>query len=174
MALAICLLLERRTEDAVRRLWRRLEGLGAGTLLTHTHGRHVPHLSYAVLRAFDVDAVREAVEALPSGRPVDLRIDTVGHFHRGRLALLPAVTTDLLERHTRVVDAAEHTGADLHHYYRPGRWVPHLSIATRAPAEHLSALMTAAHDILPLEGMADRAALVDSATGQRWDLATRP
>ncbi len=101
---------------------------------------------------------------------VELEVDTVGHFRRGRLALLPSVTTDLLARQTRVIEAAEGTGAELHRYYRPGRWVPHLSIATRAPAEHLAALMTAAHDILPLRCVAERAALIDSGTGERWDL----
>ena len=174
MALAICLLLDRRSEHAIRALWARLERLGAGTLLSHAHGNHVPHLSYAVLRAFDVDAVHAAVEAIETGPPVGLHIDTVGHFHRGRVALIPAVGAAVLHRQERVVDAVTATGADLHHYYRPGRWVPHLSIATRAPAERLAAITTAAHDILPLEAVGDRAALIDSATGERWTLQTLP
>lgn len=174
MALAICLLFDQRTDRAIRNLWERLEGLGASTLLTHTHGNHVPHLSYAVLRTFDVEAVREAVTALRPGRPVPLHIDTVGHFRRGRAAFVPAITVDVLVRQQRVVDAAARTGADLHHYYLPGRWVPHTSIATRAPGEHLAALTTAAHDILPLDALAERAALIDSGTGERWPLGALP
>jgi hypothetical protein len=45
MALALCLLLDRRSDALVRELWKRLEENGIPTLLSHTHGRHVPHLS---------------------------------------------------------------------------------------------------------------------------------
>ena len=174
VALAICLLFDQRTERAIRELWGRLERLGASTLLSHTHGRHVPHLSYAVLRTFDVGAVRAAVSALGPGLAVPLHFDTVGHFHRGRAALIPAVTSDVMHRQARVVDACRSTGADLHHYYLPGRWVPHTSIATKVRGEHLAEVTTAAHDVLPLDGVADSAALVDSSTGQRWPLDDLP
>jgi hypothetical protein len=84
------------------------------------------------------------------------------------------VTGDVLARHTRVVAAAVGTGADLHHYYRPGRWVPHTSLATRVRGEHLAEMTTAAHDILPLDAVADRAELIDSGTGRRWPLDHLP
>lgn len=134
----------------------------------------MPHLSYAVLRSFEVEAVREAVTALPGGAPLALHIDAVGHFRRGRVALVPAVTGQVLDRQARVVDAAVATGGDLHHYYRPGWWVPHLSVSTHVRGEDLAWVTTAVHDILPLEVTADRAALVDSGTGQRWPLDVLP
>jgi hypothetical protein len=170
VALAICLLFDRPAEHAVRALWRRLEDIGVATLLTHTHGQHVPHLSYAVLRTFDVESVRAALDGVDPGAPVPLHFDTVGHFHRGRSALVASVTADVLQRQTRVVDAVLATGADLHHYYRPGWWVPHTSIATHVRGEHLAEMTTAAHDILPLDARAERMALIDSGTGQRWPL----
>jgi hypothetical protein len=40
MALAVCLLFDRRTDRALRALWHRLEELGVPTLASHTHGRH--------------------------------------------------------------------------------------------------------------------------------------
>jgi 2'-5' RNA ligase len=174
VALAVCLLLDRDGERAVRALWRRLTDLGADTPLEHTHGRHVPHLSYAVLRSFDVAEVRAAVEALREGPPVELHADAVGHFRRGRVALVPAVTAGLLVRQEHVVDAVLATGAELHHYYRPGHWVPHLSVATRVRGRDLAAVTTAIHDVLPLDLVADRAALVDSGTGERWPLDVIP
>ena len=61
MALAVCLLFDSRTENALRSLWRRLEEVGVPTLLSHTHGRHVPHLSLVVLREWDIDEVRSAI-----------------------------------------------------------------------------------------------------------------
>lgn len=174
MALAVCLLLDRRTEHAVRMLWRRLEEHGVSTLLSHTHGRHIPHMSYAVLRTFDVHAVRAAVARLPQGAPVHLHFDAVGHFRRGRAALIPAVSPDVMYRQAAVVAAVESTGGDLHHYYRPGAWVPHVSVSTHVRGEDLAWMTTAVHDILPLDATADRAALVDSSTGERWALDGLP
>lgn len=94
MALAVCLLSDRRTERRLVHLWQAIEAAGIASLPSHTHGRHVPHLSYAVLRTFDVEAVRAAL---------------------GDLAAL-------------------------------------------------------AYDVLPVDGVADRLALVDSASGRRWFL----
>jgi len=51
VALAVCLLFGRRSERAIRALWDQLESLGVPSLRSHTHGRHVPHLSYAVAAA---------------------------------------------------------------------------------------------------------------------------
>ncbi len=61
MALAVCLLFDRRTERRLVHLWQAIEAAGIASLPSHTHGRHVPHLSYAVLRTFDVEAVRAAL-----------------------------------------------------------------------------------------------------------------
>jgi hypothetical protein len=62
MALAVCWLFDRRSERILRGLWDRLEELGVPTLKSHTHGRHVPHLSLAVLREWDHDKVSKAAE----------------------------------------------------------------------------------------------------------------
>jgi 2'-5' RNA ligase len=171
VALAVCLLLDAASDRAVRRLWERLERLdGVDTPATHTHQRHVPHLSYAVLRTYDVDAVLAAVSALPPAAPVTLAFDAVALFPRRRAALVPAATTDLLARQAAVVEAARRTGADLHRHYRPGRWVPHCSIATGVRRASVGDLACGAFDVLPLTVVADRVALVDSATGEHWPL----
>ena len=62
------------------------------------------------------------------------------------------------------------TGTDLHHYYRPGQRVPHISVATRANVSQLPAVVRMVSDTLPLTVGVDRAALVDSATGRTWPL----
>jgi hypothetical protein len=46
--------------------------------------------------------------------------------------------------------------------------VPHVSIATGASAEQLPVITAAVSDVLPLTLHADRAALIDSGTGQLW------
>jgi hypothetical protein len=174
VALAVCLLFDRDTDRAIRRLWAALEDEGIGTLLSHTHGRHVPHLSYAVLRTFDVEAVTPVVAELPAGHPLDVRFDTVGLFPRGRAALLPAATSALLSRQEAVVTAVTGTGADLHWHYRPGRWIPHCSLTTGTSRELLPTVAVRAFDVLPIEGSAVGAALIDSGTGQHWPLAALP
>jgi len=174
MALAVCLLLDARSDRSIRKLWDRLEDLGVPTLRSHTHGRHLPHLSFAVLREWRLDDVREAVEALPDAGPVDLHLDALGTFRRGRAWLIPAVTSEVLRRQEHVVAAVTATGADLHRNYVPGVWVPHLTVAPRVPLVALPVLAAAVYDVLPLRATADRAALVDSGTGQVWPLPHVP
>ena len=172
MALAVCLLFDARSDQALRRLWGRLEDGGVGSLLSHTHGRHVPHLSYAVLRQWDLEAVRRVVTSLPAGGAVTLRFDALGSFRRGRAWLVPAVTSDLMQRQERVCAAL--TGFDLHRNYVPGCWVPHCTLAPRVRLEELPAVAEAVFEVLPLTVRADRAALVDSATGEAWPLPHVP
>jgi 2'-5' RNA ligase len=154
-------------------VWERLEHEGVPTLLSHTHRRHVPHLSYAVLRSFDVDAVAQAVGTLPDGRPLTLHFDALGMFRRSRCWLVPAVSGDLVSRQERVVEALG-TGADLHRHYSPGLWVPHCTLAPRLRLEQIAAVAAAVYDVLPLTATVAGAALVNSGTGARYPLDKIP
>lgn len=174
MALSVCLLFDGPTERALRALWGRLEALGVRTLASHTHGRHHPHLSLAVLRSWDLDRVRAAVAALPDAGPTPVHLDAVGAFRRGRVCLVPAVSAELAARQERVVEAVVGTGADLHKHYVPGLWVPHCSVATRVRLEQLPVTTAALYDVLPLRGLMTRAALIDSGTGMVHPLDTVP
>jgi hypothetical protein len=89
VALAVCLLFDRRSDRALRALWDRLEQQGVPSLRSHTHGRHVPHVSYAVLRTWDQAAVTAAVSSLRDGDPVALSFDGVGLFRRAPRGCLP-------------------------------------------------------------------------------------
>jgi 2'-5' RNA ligase len=171
MALAVCLLFDRRSERILRALWDRLEDLGVPTLRSHTHGRHIPHLSLAVLREWDHDKVLKAVQPLMADSPVGLYFDALGTFRRGRAWLVPAVGVEVLQRQEEVVSAVTETGAELHRHYEPGRWVPHCTLAPRVPLVALPILAAAVYDVLPLETTADHAALIDSSTGQVWPLS---
>lgn len=174
MALAVCLLFDSRSDLTIRRLWLRLEDVGVPTLLSHTHGLHVPHLSYAVLRGVDLPAVREALERLPDSGPITLHFDAIGMFRRSRTWLVPAVTSDIARRQERVVEAVESTGADLHQHYRPGVWVPHCTLAPRTTLERLPVLAASVFEVLPVVATADRAALIDTSTGEQHALAVLP
>lgn len=171
MALAVCLLLDAAGDRAVRQLWARLEADGVSTLLTHTHRRHVPHLSYALLRSYDPAAVEAALERLPAGEPLRLRFDTFGTFRRSRCWLGPAATVDLAARQQAVVAALEETGAELHRNYRAGVWTPHVTLAPRLHLHELGTVAAAVYDVLPLDALAPAVELIDTSTGARHRLS---
>jgi hypothetical protein len=174
MALAVCLLFDRRSERAVRALWDRIEQLGVASLRSHTHGHHVPHVSYAVLRSWDFAAVKAAMVCISAGPPVELSFDGVGLFRRGRTWLLAGVSADIVARQQRVVDVVTATGAELHKHYIPGMWLPHCSLAPRVQLTQLPEVASAVFDVLPLPATLDRAALVNSATGEVYPLPALP
>jgi hypothetical protein len=174
VALAVCLLFDRRSERAVRALWDRLEERGVPSLRSHTHGRHVPHVSYAVLRRWDRTAVADALAGIDGGEPVVLSFDGIGLFRRGRTWLLAGVSADFVARQQRVVEAVTSSGAELHKHYQPGIWLPHCSLAPRATLAQLPVVVASVMDVLPLRGRLDRAALVNSATGDLSPLPALP
>jgi len=174
VALAVCLLFDPRTERTIRALWRRLEEQGVPTLQCHTHGMHHPHLSYVVLLRWDLDAVRAALAELADHGPFDLTFDAVAAFRRGRVSLVPAVPVDLVSRQQAVLSAVRDTGAMVHRHYEIDRWLPHLSLATRARTTRLPLVAATAYDYLPLTTRVNRAALIDSSTGQLWPLPGLP
>ncbi|MGV1009391.1 MAG: 2'-5' RNA ligase family protein [Dermatophilaceae bacterium] len=174
MALAVCLLFDARTERLLRQLWGRLEARGVRTLRSHTHGRHYPHLSYAVLLDWDVDRVRSALVALPDEGPFSVSCHGTVVFPRGRAGLAPSVPAQVAVRQERLTAALLRTGAVLHHSYDPGMWVPHVSVATRAAGAVLPTVVKAISDVLPMTAYVERVALIDSATGQLWSLPHVP
>lgn len=174
MALAVCLLFDPRTDRLIRELWARLEAKGIRTLASHTHGRHLPHLSYAVALEWDLGDVRAALDDLPDKGGFEVRFQGTLAFPRGRAALAPALPADVAARQEVVAATVAGTGAMLHRHYLASHWVPHVSVATRAPGVALAAVVKEVADMLPLVARVDRAALVDSSTGQVWPLARIP
>ena len=171
MALAVCLLFDPPGERLVRQLWARLEAMGVRTLQTHTHRRHRPHLSLSVARSWDLPRVLEAMDALPAGEPMLLSFPGMLAFTRGRAALAAGVSADLARRQQAVAEAIAGCGADVHHHYEPGRWLPHVSLATGGSADQLPVIGNVINDALPLTVRVGSAALIDSSTGQSWPLS---
>jgi len=174
MALALCLLLDPVSDRLVRTLWRRLATAGIPTLLTHTHGQHVPHLSYAVLLAWEQEAVRSAVDGLCDAGPVEVAVQGTVIFPRGRAALAGSTTADLAARQARAVEALRATGATIHRHYEPGHWMPHVSATTGVAGARLPSVVEAISDRLPFTLRCDRAALIDTTDGTMWELPGVP
>ena len=170
MSLAVCLLIDDPADAAIRQLWRRFEEAGIPSLATHTHGRHVPHLTLAALRTYRIPEVHRALAGLPVATPDVLHLDALGTFRRSRCWLAPAASADLVARQEAVVEAALGTGAELHRHYRPGVWVPHLTLAPRLHTADLPAVARIVYDVLPLSAAVTRATLIETATGARHRL----
>jgi 2'-5' RNA ligase len=170
VALSVCLTFDARSEATLRGLWRRLEAAGVPTLLTHTHGRHVPHLTLMSVREHDVAAVTEALEALPVAAAGPLHLDALGAFRRSRCWLAPAVSQELAARQEAVADAVAATGAVLHRHYEPGLWLPHVTLAPRLHLHQLPVVAAAVFDVLPLAVVVERCELVETGTGERRPL----
>src|SRR4051794_31050194 len=93
-------------DRAVRELWSRLDRAGVPSLATRTHGRHRPHVTFAVASTIPA-AVREALRtdlgklAIPR-----LWLSTLGAFAsiENVLMLAAVVDTELLAVHSAVHD----------------------------------------------------------------------
>jgi hypothetical protein len=168
MALAVCLLFDAPGERLIRRLWARLEERGVPTLLTHTHRRHRAHLSLAVARSWDLESLAAALNGIPLAEPRAVSFPGVVAFTRGRAALAAGVDAGLARTQQSVAEAVLHSGADLHHNYLPGRWVPHVSLSTGGTADRLPLISAVVNDALPLTVAVAGAALIDSGTGRLW------
>jgi 2'-5' RNA ligase len=77
-------------------------------------------------------------------------------------------------RQWRIATVLKATDAELHRHYESGHWVPHVSVATRAQGSELTTVVKAIADVLPLTVRVERAALIESATGQTWSLPHVP
>jgi len=169
VTLSICLTLDPRGDRAVRALWQRLEDAGVSTLSTHTHGRHLPHLTVASLRSWDLETVRSGLSTLPPVAPLPVNFEALGFFRRSRCWLGPAPSVELLRRQAAVVEAVRRD-ADLHRHYEPDAWVPHLTVAPRLHLHELPVVAKTVYDVLPLPATLTELALIDTSTGTRHPL----
>ena len=79
---------------------------------------------------------------------------------------MPAVSAELVSRHERVVAALLDAGARVHRHYLPGAWLPHLTLATRSQVEALPRIARRVYEVLPLTAVLERAAVVDTSSGE--------
>ena len=173
MALAVCALFDAAGERLIRGLWARLEDAGIGSLATHTHGHHHPHLSFAVLREWELDCVRDTLGRLPDGGGFPANVQGTFVFPRGRVAL------DRRPGRGRTSPGPGHLGTDVHRRAAAQALQPDVVDTARlggdaSPGALLPVAVTAISDVLPATLTIARAALVDTATGETWPLPGIP
>lgn len=154
------LLLDGRTEAAVRDEWAALAASGLSSLAAHTAPSNRPHITLVVrtrIAAFETDGIgRRLPLPVTLGAPV-----LFGTGDRRVLARSVVPSPALVDLH-RDLHGALGAGDDAAHT-TPGAWVPHVTLARRL---RLADLATA----LPLVG----GELDGTVTAlRRWDAATR-
>ena len=161
------------TTLAVREVWEAVAERGLPSLHGHTHRRHRPHCSLSVAEDLEIDRALDAVGELPS-RPIPLRVEAVGVFPPGGVLFLSCVVNDQLLREQRRIDRA--VGSLMvgsWPYFRPGRWVPHITVAMSATPDDIASALPIILERLPIEGTFDEGGIEDGTTGESW-WAPRP
>lgn len=152
--IAIELFFDPATDRAVRGVWDDLERHGIGSLATSGHRRHHPHLTLAVIDAVTptlVDRLAAELPALPA-----VHLDAAGCFPgRGGVVFLAIrATPELLEFHTRLHAILDRHDVGQIDQLRPGRLVPHCTVAKRLPDDRIGAAVALARTRLPISGTA--------------------
>jgi 2'-5' RNA ligase len=165
MAQALEFYFDGEADAAVRGLWRRLDDGGVPSLGTRTHGRHRPHVTFALAGAVPA-ATREALRA-------DLRLlsiprlwlSTLSAFD-GVLMLSAVVDTELLAVHSTVHDVLAKRVKQPVAYYLPGSWVPHCTLAQGLEPAQMTAGFAALYPVGSIRARITEIAVVDTHTGE--------
>lgn len=167
MAQALEFFLDGEAETAVRGLWQRLERAGVPSPATRTHGRHRPHVTFAVGGTIPPAARRDLARDLALLALPDLWLYTLGTFPTGaNVVFLGAVTdAELLAVHVAVHDALAGRVRNPLAFYLPGAWVPHCALAEDLTPVQLSAAFTALHPVEPIRAGIAEIGITDTRTG---------
>ncbi len=133
MPLAITALLDPQSETALEALCRQL---AERCLAAGAPAEVRPHLTVAISPALDAGELREPLASWCGARgPVAVRLSSVGTFPgaEGVVFLAPVVTAELLVFHGELHALLAALGVTSVAAYRPGLWVPHITLATGVP-----------------------------------------
>lgn len=168
MAQALEFWFDDAADAAVRKLWRRLDEAGVPSLATRTHGRHRPHVTFALQGAIPPrtrEALREDLRllAIPN-----LWLSTLAAFSASEpvLMLAAVVDTELLAVHSAVHDVLAKKVKQPQAYYLPGSWVPHCTLAQGLEPAQVAAGFAALYPVEPIRARVDAIAIVDTHTGE--------
>ena len=128
MALAISLVFDAETTGRVETLWQALADAGISRDMLDLG--YPPHVTLVVVDDDTMEPrMRGALAAASGANALDIRLGPVRRFDGTDITWLAANGgADLLVLHKVVADAA---GIEaIRPYYRPGQWVPHMTLQT--------------------------------------------
>ena len=161
------LLLDADLDARVRAQWRALVDAGLPSLGRHTGATNAPHVTLTVASGVGPAHEQRLADALP---PADLPLPLLlggyvvfGH-HKHVLARLVVASPRLLDLHSRAA-AAWADALEVPETALPGRWTPHVTLASHLTDTQLGQAFTALRSLAPaLHDGAGAAVAV-----RRWD-----
>lgn len=167
MAQALEFYFDDEADAAVRGLWRRLDKAGVPSLATRTHGRHRPHVTFALASVIPPktrEALREDLRLLSIPR---LWLYSLSAFSASDLGLMitAVVDTELLAVHSAVHDVLAKKVKQPSAYYLPGSWVPHCTLAQGLEPNQATAGFAALFPLEPIKAGVSEVAVCDTHTG---------
>ncbi|HXY47529.1 MAG TPA: 2'-5' RNA ligase family protein [Thermoplasmata archaeon] len=122
-------LLDRNATEKVARTWARLEQeFGVRGVLAMPY----PHFSYQIAQGYERPALDDTLTRLARGTPpFTATTSGIGTFEGGWPVVYVAVEAPpaLRDLHERIWNACQPHVREPVGYYRPGTWVPHISLA---------------------------------------------
>ncbi len=136
MTQSVELLLDADSESLVLADWRLLDEAGLESQVHHPGASNRPHLTLAAVASVDPDAEEAVAQICRELLPVSAYVGPLVVFGRDPVVLVRLVvaTPELLALH-RAVAGVVGTPDDA--LTAPGRWVPHVTLAHRMPADQL-------------------------------------
>jgi 2'-5' RNA ligase len=167
MAQALEFLFDDDADHAVRALWSSLEAAGIPSLATRTHGRHRPHVTFALAGSIPTatrDALRTDLARLAIPR---LWLSTLAAFSSADQVLMLAavVDTELLAVHSAVHDVLAGRVKAPSAYYLSGSWVPHCTLAQGLLPPEVATGFATLHPVEPIRATITEIAVIDTHTG---------
>lgn len=149
MVQSVELLLDEDLDARVRTQWRTLVDAGLPSLGRHTGPTNAPHITLTVASGVGPAHEERLVDALP---PVDLPLPVLlgGYVvfgtHKHVLARLVVPTARLLDLHARAAEAWT-DALEVSPNARPGRWTPHVTLASHLSDTQLGQALTALREL---------------------------
>jgi 2'-5' RNA ligase len=152
---------DRSTRQVIREIW---DAIGAAKLCDIRRNGNAPHVTLAV--AEELGPVERMMDFATAFAPIEAAFESVGEFPTGVLFLAPRLSPELEEIHGRFHEQFDLAPGRPSHYYSPGAWTPHCTLATQlTPVAMIEARKICEDLKLPLVGRFERFVAV------RWPMA---
>lgn len=176
MVQSVELLLDGDLDARVREQWRALVEAGLPSLGRHSGPTNAPHVTLTVASGVGPAHEDRLADALPRAdlpMPVLLGGYVVFGTHKHVLARLVVPSARLLDLHARAADAWS-DALELVETARPGRWTPHVTLASHLTDTQLGQALTALRALDPAVHDGAGAAVAvrrwDGTAKEAWDL----
>ena len=158
MELSVQFLFAEPAKTQLMGIWKRLSTLPGGRALVDSP--YEPHITVGLFKDIHLESLVDGLTAVVS-EPFALSLATLASFPtaEGTLFLTPIPNAALLQLHERICALVLKLGGALRQpeFYAPGNWVPHCSVAWRAPQSTiLEAVRLLLNDGFPQHAVVDR------------------